>query len=100
LSNGEIDAEQARYSPERNVLERALGAVTHAQPDIVRFPRQSGDLYLLCSDGLSSQLDDDEIEHILNDPLMNSLEERCHALIRSALERGGHDNVSVILVEL
>ena len=65
LSKGEIDEKQAKYSPERNVLERALGAVTHAEPDVERLARQNGDLYLLCSDGQTAQIADTELEQIL-----------------------------------
>ncbi|BAU57225.1 protein phosphatase 2C-like [Halorhodospira halochloris] len=100
LSNGEISEDEAKFSPERNVLERALGAVTHAEPDVERLPREPGDIFLLCSDGLTAHLDDTEIEEVLKDPNKDYLEERCHALIRQALERGGRDNISVILVAL
>lgn len=100
LENGEINAEQARYSPERNVLERALGAVTHAEPDVLRSPRYNNDLFMLCSDGLTEHVEDREIAEILTDSNSTSLEECCHNLICRALERGGKDNVSVILAEL
>ncbi|MBK1734546.1 hypothetical protein CKO15_04440 [Halorhodospira abdelmalekii] len=98
LEAGEISVEAARYAPERNMLERALGAVTRAEPDVTHLPRSTDDLFLLCSDGLSGHVDDETIRQILIDHAQSPLQERCHKLIEAALEHSGEDNVSVILV--
>ncbi len=97
LAAGEITEAEARRSPERNVLERALGAVTRAEPDVSRLPRQSGDLFLLCSDGLTEPLADEAIGAIVADT-DRSLAQRARALVDAALDSGGPDNISVILV--
>ncbi|MFP4130137.1 MAG: PP2C family protein-serine/threonine phosphatase [Halorhodospira sp.] len=97
LAAGEITDAEARRSPERNVLERALGAVTRAEPDVSRLPRRSGDLFLLCSDGLTEPLADEAIRAIVAET-SRSLAQRAQDLIEAALDGGGPDNVSVILV--
>ncbi|MBK1727022.1 PP2C family protein-serine/threonine phosphatase [Halorhodospira neutriphila] len=96
---GEMSEAQARHSPERNVLERALGAVTQSEPEVSRLPRRAGDLYLLCSDGLTGAVEDAEIATILG-AAAASLEQRRDRLIQTALEAGGEDNVSVVLVQV
>ncbi len=98
VDNGEMSEAEARHSPERNVVERALGAVTWTEPDVSRHPRRSGDLYLLCSDGLTNMLEDREIAALLQEK--RSLKETAQALLVAALERGGQDNVSVVLVQV
>ncbi len=96
VAMGAMSEAEARRSPERNVLERGLGAVTRSEPDVDRFPRQGGDIYLLCSDGLTEPLEDETIHMLVADE-GQSLEQRAHALVQAALEEGGSDNVSAIL---
>jgi PPM family protein phosphatase len=94
LRNGAITAEEARWHPERNVLQRALGR--HASVDVAFWPEgmplRCGDLYLLCSDGLSSVLPDDIIRRAA---LEAGPSEACARLIDLTLRAGAPDNVTV-----
>ena len=96
VEQGTMSEAEARRAPERNMLERGLGAITRSDPDVTRLAREDGDLFLLCSDGLTEALEDEEITRIASDPSL-SLQDRAEALIESALDAGGPDNVSVIL---
>jgi serine/threonine protein phosphatase PrpC len=96
IDAGLITPEQAAFSANKNLVTRAVGVEdtvlleTH-QHDVV-----PGDLYLLCSDGLSDMLDDAAIGELM--AAHESLETGCQALIRAANEAGGKDNISVVLV--
>lgn len=98
MRQGLLTPEQARNHPDRNVLIRALGTRSGVEVDVTRHPLAlaTGDRMLLCSDGLYDLLEDEEIEKISSE---GSLQVAGDALIAMALERGGHDNVSVVLVE-
>ncbi len=88
-----VHAALASYS---NVITRALGTAVDTVPEIRREPIEPGDVYLLCSDGLSGPVDDSSIADILkSEP---NLELACEKLIAKANDRGGPDNVSVVLV--
>ncbi|ABM61376.1 PP2C family protein-serine/threonine phosphatase [Halorhodospira halophila] len=97
VETGEMTEAEGRRSPERNVLERALGAVTWAESDVTRLPRRPGELFLLCSDGLTEPLEDAAIAAILAEE-DRSLNQRAQDLIEATLDAGGPDNVSVVLV--
>lgn len=99
LSQGMITPEEAAYHPRRNIILRALGLSPRPEPEIAPEPIsvESGDLLLLCSDGLTSMLSEAEISHILG--LRLSLLQRAEALIDAANDAGGQDNISLILVE-
>jgi protein phosphatase len=100
---GLIDPAQAAYSPIRNIITRAIGSQPSVEPEIALHTPQSGDLYLLTSDGLTRELTDAQIAHILArvDPAHadpTALEPACQALIDAANKMGGHDNITVLLV--
>ena len=95
---GFLSEEQARAHPLKNVVTRALGGDTEIDIDVDEHKVQSGDLFLLCSDGLTTMLTDDEILARLRAP--GRLEELCGRLVRDANSRGGYDNVSVVLVRV
>ena len=95
---GFLSEEQARAHPLKNVVTRALGGDTEIDIDVDEHKVQSGDLFLLCSDGLTTMLTDDEILARLRAP--GRLEELCGRLVRDANSRGGYDNVSVVLVRI
>ena len=97
VGSGAISDEEARSHPSRHLLTRSLGASDSADVDVAmrrgRFSR--GQEILLCSDGLTDELSDDEIRQILasnQDP-----KERVDRLVDAALDHGGHDNVTVVL---
>lgn len=93
---GYLSEEQARHHPLKNVVTRALGSEKEVVVDLQEVELASGDVYLICSDGLTSMLDDPEIAQILKEE--GSLEQRSQALVDEANRRGGLDNVTVVLV--
>ncbi len=93
---GAITKEQALTHPQRNVITRALGSESAVESDYFEFELQSGDVLLLCSDGLSNMIGDEEMCRCAAerpDP-----EQLCRALMHTALERGARDNVTVVAV--
>lgn len=99
VKNGDIGKEEARFHPKKNVVTRAVSATGITQPDFFEVEVEKGDLILLCSDGLTNMVGDDELERILGDG-KNELESLCDKLIDSANEAGGKDNISAVLVEI
>ena len=92
VRRGELTAEEARVHPMKNVLMQAVGAVTNLQIDTANFQTESGDLFLLCSDGLTNMVEDEDIAKILK-----TAANPADALIEAALNAGGKDNISVIV---
>jgi protein phosphatase len=91
-----ITPEQAKRHPERHGITRAIGIAEMAKPDLFEWDRQMGDIWLLCSDGLTDMLDDVSIASILREN--DSLEDAADTLMREALNNGGHDNISLLLL--
>lgn len=94
VDRGEITAEQARNHPDRSKITRAIGAESLVTPDYYEVELSEGEMLLLCSDGLSSYVDDMDILDICFE---NPAEDICGALIDRANASGGHDNISVAL---
>ena len=92
---GEITREEARSHPEKNVITRAVGIKSEVRADLFDVALREGDVVLLCSDGLTNMVTDEEICKLVKEAL--SLEEAGRALVRAANEGGGSDNISVIL---
>ena len=92
VRRGELTAEEARVHPMKNVLMQAVGAVKELYIDAANFAVQSGDKFLLCTDGLTNMVDDVTITKILQ-----TASNPADALIEAALEAGGKDNVTVIV---
>jgi PPM family protein phosphatase len=92
-------AEAAR-SPLRNVITRALGTQSSVTPDVAEADVEPGDLFLLCSDGLTRELPDEKIQTILTTSAVDSLDEACTRLIQAANKAGGHDNITCLLVRM
>ncbi|MBO4396473.1 MAG: Stp1/IreP family PP2C-type Ser/Thr phosphatase [Eubacterium sp.] len=97
--SGEIDKDEMRTHPNKNIITRALGTTGDPKPDCFELDTRSGDVYLLCSDGLSNMIDDKTIESVVNDG-EKSLEEIGKKLVDMANEAGGKDNISVVLVRI
>lgn len=93
---GRMTPSEALRSPLRNVITRALGTQCHVTPDIFEMEADSGDLFLLCSDGLTRELSDATIESLMMLDL--SLDELCERLVKAANKAGGHDNITCIVV--
>lgn len=98
VKSGEITAEEARVHPKRNEITRAIGMSGAVEVDTNIREMIKGDLLLLCTDGLSGMLEDSEMEEILGKRI--PLEKKMQRLIDAANERGGHDNVSLVLIDV
>jgi protein phosphatase len=93
---GQISEEEAETHMFRNVILQALGAQTELTPATARIQIRQGDMVLLCSDGLSGKLRNEEIRQIVADSI-SDLEAACSLLVAAANERGGEDNITVVL---
>ena len=93
----QLTPEEIEAFPHKNVIVRALGMKETVQVDIASEQPQKGDVYLLCSDGLSGMITDDDMAAILADEI-DDLDKSCEALIDAANQNGGTDNITVILV--
>ena len=92
VSTGELTPEEAKYHPRKNVLMRALGANNPIDIDIFDVDIKN-DGILLCSDGLTNMITEEQIERVLNEE--STAQEVVEKLIRKANARGGNDNISV-----
>jgi PPM family protein phosphatase len=95
---GEITRDEARTHRQRSVITRALGVDGAVEPDFIEIIPAAGSRYLLCSDGLSTEVPDQVIGAILR--RLSDPDEAARELVRVALERGGRDNISVIVVDV
>jgi protein phosphatase len=95
---GYLSAEQARAHPLKNVVTRALGGESEVVVDVREVEVVPGDVYILCSDGLTTMLSDDEIKRRLTES--QSIEDVCRSLVRDANSKGGLDNITVVLVSI
>lgn len=93
---GTITSEEARLHPQRNLITRSIGTAPHVDADVFEFSRKTGDRWLLCSDGLTNHVSDEEIEKFLSEP---SLYEAADGLLTLALENGGTDNITLMILE-
>jgi PPM family protein phosphatase len=98
IQSGVISPDQARSHPLRNVVTRALGGRTDLAVDMQTRKMNEGDLLLLCSDGLTTMVPDEEIEQVLRDA-KGDVEKGVEALVGAANEHGGEDNITVVLVK-
>lgn len=98
LDAGSITAEQAEAWPRKNVITRAIGVTDLPECDMVEGKLADGDVFLLCSDGLTEYFDDSELADVLYEGVDFPLEGMCAHLVGTALARGGKDNVSVVMV--
>ncbi|MFN4146757.1 MAG: Stp1/IreP family PP2C-type Ser/Thr phosphatase [Runella sp.] len=98
VDQGVITPIEAEKHPERNVLTRAMGTHNKVEIDVIALPHtlDDDDRLLLCSDGLYDYLTNDEIAQLLSEPILSDI---AHSLINWAKQRGGHDNITVLLVE-
>lgn len=97
LDAGEISAGDAARHKRRNVVTRALGAGSISEPDFWMIPAEAGDRIVVCSDGLTGELSDEEIAEILARPGDPSA--AASALVEATLDKGARDNVTVVVVD-
>jgi protein phosphatase len=98
IESGEITAAEARAHPKRNIITRALGALSARAPKLDRREGdvQAGDLFLLCTDGLNGELADDRIQSILADS--RDPQDAARLLVAAAVAAGGQDNVTAVVI--
>jgi protein phosphatase len=96
--SGQLTPEAAEHHPQRSIITRALGPEADVEVDAHTHAAHTGDVYLLCSDGLTGMISDDEIGSILRGN--ESLDEAARELVRAANQSGGRDNVTVVLFRL
>lgn len=98
LRKGEISPEKAAVHPERNVLTRAMGTQKNVEVDVakIKAPFEVGERLLLCSDGLYDYLNDQEIYKTAAEGELKSC---AYELVNTAKQRGGHDNITVMIIE-
>ncbi|MCR4989284.1 MAG: Stp1/IreP family PP2C-type Ser/Thr phosphatase [Lachnospiraceae bacterium] len=97
VRKGGIAPEAARNHPDKNIITRAVGARDSIEVDFFTEELKEGDIVLLCSDGLTNMLSDDQIFEIIKK--RSTLEEKADELIKAANENGGKDNIAVILID-
>lgn len=97
MKGGSITPEEARIHPYRNMITKAVGTDPEVTPDIRTVKVIPGDLWLICSDGLTEYLTDRHLEEILE---RSAPEEAAERMLEEALEAGGKDNISLIIAEV
>ena len=94
---GEIRRDQARSHPDKNIITRAVGAEENIAVDFFDVTLQPGDIVLMCSDGLTNMIEDEEIRMILQGK--RDLVEKAESLVNAANNNGGKDNIAVVLID-
>ncbi|MGO4541013.1 Stp1/IreP family PP2C-type Ser/Thr phosphatase [Paenibacillus sp. 2TAB19] len=98
VKSGQLSAEEAAHHPRRNVLTRAVGTDSHVDIDIQTVDLLQGDVLLLCSDGLTNMVTDQQmLETVMNEHL--ELDAKAEHLISLALHAGGDDNITIVLLQ-
>jgi len=99
VARGKLTEEQAESHPQRSVITRALGPEATVEVDVDAFPARDGDVFLLCSDGLTSMVHEPQLKSLLADR-SRPLEQTGRTLIAAANDAGGRDNITVILFRI
>jgi protein phosphatase len=98
VRRGIMTLEEARHSTAQHIITRALGTEDNSPPDLAEFPAENGDILMLTTDGVLRHLEDNQIHDVLSDTL--SLKIACDRLIELALDAGGEDNATCILIRV
>ena len=98
VKNGRLTESQARIHPQKNIITRALGTDEQVSADFFEKQLEHGDILLLCSDGLSNMVDNEEIEYVLRHS--RNIEAATAALVDKANKNGGEDNISLVVIEI
>ena len=94
---GGIDAEEAKHHPDKNIITRAVGAREKVEVDFFEYRLKKGDMILMCTDGLSNMIEDEEMLAIVKSS--RDIVEAVERLVEKANDNGGNDNIGVILAE-
>ena len=98
VKTGTITKQEAATHPKRNVITRAIGIKDTVETDMTVLDIEKGDLILLCTDGLSNMITEDDLTQMLREKL--SIRKKAERLVETANLRGGYDNISLILIEI
>ncbi|NLK27715.1 MAG: Stp1/IreP family PP2C-type Ser/Thr phosphatase [Clostridiales bacterium] len=98
VKTGELNRDQAKVHPNKNIITRALGANETVEPDFFEVNLENGDIVLMCSDGLTNMLEDEMIEKIIREN--SSPEIAAETLVKQANQNGGKDNIAIILIKV
>ncbi len=98
IRNGEIERREARFHPNKNIITRAIGTSRQVEPDFFEVEVKPGNLALLCSDGLSNMMEDEDMMYIIR-RYNGDIEAAGKKLVEKANECGGRDNISLILIQ-
>jgi serine/threonine protein phosphatase PrpC len=98
VRRGELEPDEAKVHPQRSIITRALGPEPDVDVETFTCPGRDGDVYLLCSDGLTAMVAEDQVKEIIGGA--GSLAESADRLIEAANEAGGKDNITVVLFRL
>ena len=96
VRKGVLTEEQAACHPMRNYITRAVGTEENVEIDLKKHDRRKGDRWLICSDGMYGMVSRAELQRLMS---AQSLEEAADAMLRAALEGGGKDNISIVLLQ-
>ncbi|CUX39237.1 Stp1/IreP family PP2C-type Ser/Thr phosphatase [Clostridium sp. C105KSO13] len=94
---GGIKPEEAKHHPDKNIITRAIGAKENVEVDFYEHRLKKGDIILMCTDGLSNMVEDDELFHIVQGG--RDIVEAAESLVEAAKENGGTDNIGLVLTE-
>lgn len=94
---GGIKPEEAKHHPDKNIITRAIGAKENVEVDFYEHRLKRGDIILMCTDGLSNMVEDEELFHIVQGA--RDIVEAGTALVETAKENGGTDNIGIVLAE-
>jgi len=93
-----ISAEDARHHPHRNVILRAVGIEENLALDVIKGKTLPGDIFMLCSDGLTDMVEDALIKEVISSTL--SIEQKAEGFVELAKLAGGNDNITVVLCQV
>ncbi|AXX64342.1 Stp1/IreP family PP2C-type Ser/Thr phosphatase [Bombilactobacillus bombi] len=98
LISGAITEQEAKHHPNKNIITQSLGVSPDVSPTFGTFDLQTSDQLLLCSDGLSNMVDDEQLEQVLQKKL--TAQQKCDLLIQMANDAGGSDNITALVVDM
>ena len=95
IEDKKITREEAKTHPKKNMITRALGCTPYVEPDLRARNLEKGDIFILCSDGLTNMVEEKQIYEIIKEDIQNAAER----LVDEANQAGGYDNITVIIIK-
>jgi serine/threonine protein phosphatase PrpC len=97
IRNGSISREEAKHHPQRNIITRAVGTSNEIKTDVIVEHKCENDILLLCTDGLTNMVDDDQIKDSLT--MNEDIQQACEELVKISNDKGGFDNITVLAIK-